>query len=98
MNADDDGVVEAFPIMRMVGATEDDLKILMDKVFVYLLNDDLVAYVNNWTEHNKVRLERKIDSLYKDLLLKVVPDVDYRENKKKLPKQVGKSVRQMSDK
>ena len=47
MNADDDGVVEAFPIMRMVGATEDDLKILMDKVFVYLLNDDLVAYVNN---------------------------------------------------
>ena len=101
MNADDDGVVEAFPIMRMVGATEDDLKILMDKVFVYLLNDDLVAYVNNWTEHNKVRLERKIDSLYKDLLLKVVPDVDYRENKKKLPKQVGKkcqtNVRQMTD-
>ena len=92
MNADDDGVVEAFPIMRMVGATEDDLKILMDKVFVYLLNDDLVAYVNNWTEHNKVRLERKIDSLYKDLLLKVVPDVDYRENKKKLPKTSGKKV------
>lgn len=95
MNADDDGVVEAFPIMRMVGATEDDLKILMDKVFVYILNDDLVAYVNNWTEHNKVRLERKVDSLYKELLLRVVPDIDYREPKRKVPKVNG---RQMTDK
>lgn len=95
MNADDDGVVEAFPIMRMVGATEDDLKILMDKVFVYILNDDLVAYVNNWTEHNKVRLERKVDSLYKELLLRVVPDIDYREPKRKVPKA---NDRQMTDK
>lgn len=83
MNADDDGVVEAFPIMRMIGSTEDDLKILMDKKFVYVLNDDLVTFINNWTEHNKIRKDRKVDSIYRDLLLKVVPDIDYRESKKK---------------
>lgn len=95
MNADDDGVVEAFPIMRMVGATEDDLKILMDKTFVYLLNEDLVAYIDKWTEHNKVRAERKIDSLYKELLLRVVPNVEYRETRKK--KDIG-VIKNMSDK
>ncbi|MDN3073244.1 DnaD domain protein [Enterococcus faecalis] len=83
MNADDDGVVEAFPIMRMIGSTEDDLKILMAKTFVYVLNDDLVTFINSWTEHNKIRKDRKVDSIYKDLLLKVVPDIDYRESKKK---------------
>lgn len=45
MNAADDGVVEAFPIMRMIGSTEDDLKILMAKKFVYVLNDNLVKIV-----------------------------------------------------
>lgn len=104
MNADDDGVVEAFSIMRMVGSTEDDLKLLMDKVFVYILNDDLVAYINNWTEHNKVRAERKVDSIYKDLLLQIVPDIEYREtrNRKQIDHNAKKSdnrptsVRQMS--
>ncbi|MGM0333995.1 DnaD domain protein [Enterococcus sp. AZ050] len=94
MNADDDGVVEAFPIMRMIGSTEDDLKILMAKKFVYVLNDDLVTFINNWTEHNKIRKDRKVDSIYKDLLLKVVPDIDYRESKKKKESFVS----QMSDK
>ena len=45
LNADDDGVVEAFPVMRLIGATEDDLKILVEKEFVYLLNDDLLTRI-----------------------------------------------------
>lgn len=47
MNADDDGVVEAFPTMRMIGSTEDDLKILMAKKFIYVLNDNLVKIVES---------------------------------------------------
>ena len=31
MAADDDGCVEAFAVMRMTGATEDDLKVLVSK-------------------------------------------------------------------
>ena len=31
MHADDDGVVEAYPVMCLLGATEDDLKIIIAK-------------------------------------------------------------------
>lgn len=74
--ADDDGVVEAFNVMRMIGATEDDLRILVAKGFAIVLNEDLVTYIVDWKEHNKVRADRKVDSIYKDLLLQLVPDVD----------------------
>lgn len=79
LNADDDGIVEAFPVMRMIGAVEDDLKILMEKKFIEVLNEDLVTYVYDWLEHNKIRADRKVDSVYKGLLFNVLPEVDYRE-------------------
>ena len=34
LNADDDGVVEAFSVMRAIGVSEDSLKILVAKDFV----------------------------------------------------------------
>lgn len=76
LHADDDGVVEAYTVVKTVGAVEDDLRILCAKGFVQVLNEDLVAYITDWRENNKLRADRKIDSIYKDLLLKVVPDVD----------------------
>lgn len=76
MKADDDGIVEAYPIMCAVGSTEDDLRVLVGKEFVTVLNSDLVSYLNDWKEHNTIRADRKVDSIYKDLLLKVCPDVD----------------------
>lgn len=42
MAADDDGVVEAYPIMQMVGASEADLDLLAEKGFVKVLNDVVV--------------------------------------------------------
>ncbi len=76
LNADDDGVVEGFMVMRQVGATQDDLRILVAKGFITLLNDDLVAYIMDWRENNKIRADRKTDSIYKELLLQVLPSVD----------------------
>ena len=38
MRADDDGVVEAFNVLRMTGATEDDLRILVAKNYIKILN------------------------------------------------------------
>lgn len=73
--ADDDGVVEAYTVIRSVGCTEDDLKVLVAKGFVQVLNEDLVSYITDWTENNSIRSDRKIDSIYKDLLVSVNPDV-----------------------
>lgn len=75
-NADDDGVVEAYTVVQTVGAEEDDLRVLCSKGFVQILNEDLVAYITDWRENNKLRADRKIDSIYKDLLLQIVPDAD----------------------
>ena len=74
MAADDDGIVEAYPIMQMVNASEDDLKLLAAKGFVKVLNEDLVTYILDWQENNKIRADRKVNSIYKDLLLQVMPE------------------------
>ena len=82
--ADDDGIVEAYNVINQIGATEDDLKTLEDKGFVKVLDDDdLVAYITDWRENNKIRADRKIDSIYTDLLLKKVPDVELVKRKER---------------
>ena len=68
MNADDDGVVEAFSIMRLAAVTEENLQELADRKFIRILNEDLVAHILDWDENNKIRSDRKRDSIYKDLL------------------------------
>nr|DAM04014.1 MAG TPA: hypothetical protein [Caudoviricetes sp.] len=79
LNADDDGIVEAYTTIKQIGATEDDLKVLVAKGFCTVLNEDLVTYITDWRENNKVRADRKIDSIYKDLLLQIVPDADVQQ-------------------
>lgn len=83
MRADDDGIVEAFNVLRMTGATEDDLRILVSKGYIRVLNEDLVTYIVDWKEHNKIRADRKIDSMYKDLLLQIMPEVNLLESKER---------------
>ena len=41
LNADDDGIVEAYTIIKQIGATEDDLKVLVAKGFCKVLNEDV---------------------------------------------------------
>lgn len=76
MNADDDGVVEAFSIMRLAAATEENLQELADRKFIRLLNEDLVAHILDWDENNKIRADRKRDSIYKDLLEQTCTEED----------------------
>ena len=68
MAADDDGVVEAFSILRLSGATEDDLRVLVSKNFVQVLNDDLVSVILDWKQNNQIRPDRYKPSIYADLL------------------------------
>ena len=71
--ADDDGVVEAFSVMRMIGASEDDLKLLVAKGFIMVLDsDDLIMYITDWKEQNYIRADRKVNSRYINLLVSVV--------------------------
>lgn len=82
LNADDDGVVEAYPVMQMTKASEDDLKVLHSKEFVFVLNEDLVSFIEDWRVHNSnLRADRKKDSIYKDLLLQLRPDIQLLEKK-----------------
>lgn len=67
-NCDDDGVVEAFPILRMIGASEDNLGLLVVKRFVKPLNKEMVYFVVDFHEQNTVRRDRYTPSIYKDLL------------------------------
>lgn len=68
MAADDDGCVEAFSVMRMTGATEDDLRVLASKGFVKVLNADLVSYILDWNTNNKIRKDRYVEGMYKHLI------------------------------
>lgn len=76
MNADDDGIAEGFSVIRTTGANTDDLNILTSKGFIRVLNEDAVVYITDWLEHNKIRPDRKHDSMYKELLLQVIPDAN----------------------
>lgn len=67
-NCDDDGVVEAYPIIRMIGASEDNLGLLVVKRFVKPLNEEMVYFVVDFHEQNTVRKDRYTPSIYKDLL------------------------------
>lgn len=68
MDADDDGCVEAFGVIRKTGATEDDLRILVSKGFVRVINDDLVTYIQHWNINNHIRKDRYHPGIYKTLI------------------------------
>jgi hypothetical protein len=101
LRADDDGIVESYPLMRLLGVASDSFKVLMAKGFIQQLNEDQVVVINDWKEHNVIRADRKIDSIYLPLLLEVKPDVevllpkprsDVKDNSKRLNGQSTDSI------
>lgn len=68
-NSDDDGIVEAFPIVRMVGANEDSLKLLQAKNFIKPLNSEMVYFITDFHEQNSIQSHHYKKSIYQDLLL-----------------------------
>ena len=94
INADDDGIVEGYNVIKMIGCSEDDLKILVVKNFIIVLNEDLVSFITDWNEHNSIRPDRKIDSIYKELLLQIVSGVEVVEKRQRadVKKQLGQPM------
>lgn len=89
LNADDDGIVEAYSVLRLSNSAEDDLRILQAKGYIKVLNDDLVTYISDWRENNQIRADRKIDSIYKDLLLQIVPEAKLLPAKQRADRKQG---------
>lgn len=83
MNSDDDGVVEAFNVLKITGAAEDDLRILNAKGFIKILNEDYITYIINWSAHDGIRADRMIPSQYRDLLIQIIPNIKLKAPQKR---------------
>lgn len=66
MRADDEGFVNnPKKIQRMIGASEDDLKLLFAKKFVIPFESGVVV-IKHWRIHNYIRADRLIRTVYKE--------------------------------
>jgi len=66
MRADDDGFVNSpKKIMKVVGATEDDMKILILKKFIIDVGDGIVV-IKHWRIHNYIQKDRYKETTYKE--------------------------------
>jgi len=75
LRADDDGVVESYPLMKLLGVAPDNFKVLLAKNFIKVLNEDQVIVITDWLEHNKIRVDRKVNSVYINLLKEKCPEL-----------------------
>lgn len=63
--ADDDGFVNPKKIMRMIGSSEDDLKVLLTKRFLLYFESGVVV-IKHWLIHNLIRADLYRETLYKN--------------------------------
>ena len=64
MSADDDGFVSPRKILRMTGAGDDDLKILLTKNFVIRFETGVIV-ITHWKQNNYLRNDRYTPTIYK---------------------------------
>lgn len=97
--ADDDGIVESYPLMKLLGTAPDNFKVLIAKGFIAELNSDQVIVITDWLEHNVIRADRKVDSIYNHLLpdgiatVQAKPRSDVEDNSRRLGGQAVDSPR-----
>lgn len=66
MRADDDGFINnPRKIQRMVGATEDDLKLLIAKNFIIPFDSGIVV-IKHWRIHNYIQKDRYKETVYQE--------------------------------
>ena len=98
MRADDDGFVgNPKKIMRMIQATEDDLKILLAKRFLIMFEDNVVV-IKHWWMHNTLAKDRYNETAYTEdkALLVIKENKSYTMNREipieEVPKQIKKPL------
>lgn len=66
MHADDDGFVSnAKTIKRMIGSSDDDLKLLLAKQFIFAFESGVVV-IKDWKIHNYIRKDTYNTTIYGD--------------------------------
>ena len=66
MRADDDGFINnPRKIQRMIGASDDDMKLLIAKRFVLAFESGVIV-IKHWKIHNYIRNDRYKETVYKD--------------------------------
>ena len=73
MRADDDGFVTPKKIMRMTGASEDDLKILIAKGFIVPFESGVIV-ITHWWLNNYIQNDRYHPTLYQEELSQLICD------------------------
>lgn len=66
MRADDDGFVNPRKIMRMIGASDDDLRVLVGRRFVLPFENGVVV-IKHWKINNLIRKDWYQETIYGDL-------------------------------
>lgn len=89
MYADDDGFVNPRKIMRMIGSSEDDIKVLIGKRFV-LPFDNGVVVIKHWLINNLVRKDFYQETMYLEQkkTLEIKANKAYTDNVNNLSPQV----------
>lgn len=94
MSADDDGFVgNSKTILRMVGASHDDFKLLEAKQFI-LVFDDGITVIKDWRVHNYIRKDTYQQTIYKKELKQLSID-DNGAYKKDRPRSVDETLTQV---
>lgn len=65
VQADDDGFVQPKRVMRMTGASADDLKVLITKGFVIPMEDGVLV-IRDWLINNEIRQDRYKETIFQD--------------------------------
>ena len=68
MRADDDGFVSSPKrITAMIGANQDDLKLLIAKGFIIVLEDSIIV-IRHWKQNNYIQSDRRKNTIYQSEL------------------------------
>ena len=66
MRADDDGFIDnPKKIQRMIGCSDDDMKILIAKQFIIPFESGIVV-IKHWKIHNYIRGDRYVPTIYQE--------------------------------
>ncbi len=72
MNADDDGLIKSYrSIMRSIGATDNDLQVLIKNAFIYKFSSNVLA-IKHWKINNTIRCDRYRPTIYTEEIKQLV--------------------------
>jgi len=76
MYADDDGFVSPKKVIRMVGASNDDIKVLVTKGFVIPFECGVIV-IRHWKDNNFIRKDTYVPTIFQKELQLVLKDEIY---------------------